>query len=467
MIDPKKELFKWGPIDGQILYIEFYTDYLVSYQTRLKRSWPDMLNHIKDNKVFIVLENHKLREYGVQLFNEYILDKKKCKKAYDHWRKIAEKIVDWCNKHKSSDLTKLSDQELFQQLSSFFKIYEEFWVYGFIPEVANWGGEKILMEYINKNYPKNFNEIFEALTAPEELSFYQVEEKDLLTGDLKEHAKKYFWIRNSYGGVQVITVEMFEERLKQLSSQEIEEKINEIDNFLKRTKKKKEKVRERFKLTKETMILASRLSFSIWWQDLRKKYIFMALHVIFHFAREVAKRNEISHSDIELYNPKELLTLAETGGKLNLTARKKGYMAYYHEKENSISYEYGDRANEIISKYADVKIDKNVEEITGLVTSKGKVTGNVRILSGSRHFDSMQEGEVLVTSMTSPEFIVAMRKASAIITDEGGITCHAAIVSRELGIPCIVGTKVATRIFKDGDLVEVDADKGIVKKCKK
>jgi pyruvate,water dikinase len=66
--------------------------------------------------------------------------------------------------------------------------------------------------------------------------------------------------------------------------------------------------------------------------------------------------------------------------------------------------------------------------------------------------------------MTRPEFILAMRKAVAIVTDEGGVTCHAAILSRELGIPCVVGTKIATKVFKDGDLLEVRANHGIVKK---
>jgi pyruvate,water dikinase len=68
--------------------------------------------------------------------------------------------------------------------------------------------------------------------------------------------------------------------------------------------------------------------------------------------------------------------------------------------------------------------------------------------------------------MTTPIFLPAMKKASAIITDEGGITCHAAIVSRELKKPCIIGTKIATQILKNGDLVEVDAERGIIKKKK-
>jgi len=68
--------------------------------------------------------------------------------------------------------------------------------------------------------------------------------------------------------------------------------------------------------------------------------------------------------------------------------------------------------------------------------------------------------------MTNPNMMPLIRKAKAIITDEGGITCHAAIISRELNIPCIIGTKIATKVLKDGDRVEVDADKGIVRKLK-
>ena len=78
----------------------------------------------------------------------------------------------------------------------------------------------------------------------------------------------------------------------------------------------------------------------------------------------------------------------------------------------------------------------------------------------------MKKGDILVAGMTSPEFIVVMRKARAVITDQGGMTAHAAIVPRELRIPCLVGTKIATQVLQDGDLVEVDADRGIVKKLK-
>ena len=75
----------------------------------------------------------------------------------------------------------------------------------------------------------------------------------------------------------------------------------------------------------------------------------------------------------------------------------------------------------------------------------------------------MNKGDVLVAETTSPEFMPACTKAAAIITNQGGLLSHAAVISRELHIPCVVGLKIATKVFKDGDLIEVDADKGIMK----
>jgi len=72
------------------------------------------------------------------------------------------------------------------------------------------------------------------------------------------------------------------------------------------------------------------------------------------------------------------------------------------------------------------------------------------------------KGEVLVTTMTSPEFVPAMHKAIAIVTDEGGVLCHAAIVSREMNKPCIIGTRIATKVLRDGDFVEVNTKEGYI-----
>ena len=104
----------------------------------------------------------------------------------------------------------------------------------------------------------------------------------------------------------------------------------------------------------------------------------------------------------------------------------------------------------------------NKKIIQGRTACPGKVKGKVRILLKAGDCDQLKKGEVLVTFMTSPDFMPAIRKALAIVTNLGGVTSHAAIISRELGIPCIVGTGNATQVLKDGDMVEVDANKGII-----
>jgi phosphohistidine swiveling domain-containing protein len=107
---------------------------------------------------------------------------------------------------------------------------------------------------------------------------------------------------------------------------------------------------------------------------------------------------------------------------------------------------------------------KGLKSVSGIIASRGMIRGKVNVVlnpSGTKKFD---KGSILVAGMTSPKFSIFVKKASGIITDEGGMLCHAAIISREFGVPCLVGTKVATKIFKDGDLVELNCFEGIARK---
>jgi phosphohistidine swiveling domain-containing protein len=120
---------------------------------------------------------------------------------------------------------------------------------------------------------------------------------------------------------------------------------------------------------------------------------------------------------------------------------------------------------EVADKLAS-KIEKKNQvttEIKGQIAAKGFATGRVTVISRIEKLKTFTKGNILVASMTAPDYLPAMKKAAAFITDEGGITCHAAIVAREMKKPCIIGTKIATQVLQDGDLVEVDADRGVVK----
>lgn len=111
------------------------------------------------------------------------------------------------------------------------------------------------------------------------------------------------------------------------------------------------------------------------------------------------------------------------------------------------------------------KVEAGGSEVKGTVASKGGIVrGAARVVLGPADFARFEDGDVLVANETTPDFVPLMKRAAAIVTDTGGITSHAAIVSRELGVPCVIGTKTATRVFKDGETIEIDTNTGVVRK---
>jgi len=134
---------------------------------------------------------------------------------------------------------------------------------------------------------------------------------------------------------------------------------------------------------------------------------------------------------------------------------------------NKFDLYIGERARRIEEReIAEKEVKRRYWVIKGITANRGHVKGTARIVNTNNDMKKMKKGDIFVSTMTTPRLYSAVAKASAIVTDEGGITCHAAIISRELGIPCIIGTKHATKVLKDGDYVEVDADKGTVRKIR-
>ncbi|MBI4049536.1 MAG: hypothetical protein HY395_01830 [Candidatus Doudnabacteria bacterium] len=146
-----------------------------------------------------------------------------------------------------------------------------------------------------------------------------------------------------------------------------------------------------------------------------------------------------------------------------LLARSKGYV--YMNGKIHLTHDFQKLLKQKGLVIGNAESGPDQAAFKGTVAYPGRIVqSKVQTIFNSSEVSKFKQGSVLVTPMTSPEYLLAMKKAKVIVTDEGGITCHAAIVSRELKIPCIIGTKVATKVLKDGDLVEVDASKGTVRK---
>ncbi|MSU54720.1 MAG: hypothetical protein EXS48_02730 [Candidatus Staskawiczbacteria bacterium] len=187
------------------------------------------------------------------------------------------------------------------------------------------------------------------------------------------------------------------------------------------------------------------------------------------FLNVLSRQFGISYDDLLNYAITELPGLFDDSKieKDILEARKRGSVIYANGKE-IVSF-YGDEALNFIAEVQSQ--GKNLKTIKGQIANKGKVVARAKVIKVdpseygnlSRFIDEMEQGQVLVAETTEPAIIAACKKASAIITNQGGMMSHAAIVSREMNIPCIVGTGIATDVIQDGDLIEVDADNGVVR----
>ena len=186
---------------------------------------------------------------------------------------------------------------------------------------------------------------------------------------------------------------------------------------------------------------------------------------------EIAKRKHLEPRQLEVCRIEDIFALLDgkTPDPAEINRRKEAYVAFCRGKKPC--FYSGGKARKLIAEIMNAT-PENIKKISGNPASAGKVTGRVIIMPGffsnkgkdfRKQMKMMKKGDILVANNTGPEMIMACRLAGAIVANEGGINSHAAIVSRELGIPAIVGTKIATHVLHDGDLVEVDANAGIVK----
>ena len=115
---------------------------------------------------------------------------------------------------------------------------------------------------------------------------------------------------------------------------------------------------------------------------------------------------------------------------------------------------------------AQLIIKPEEKEIKGMGIGKGRIIGEVAKITQATPITTISKDKIIVTTMTKPDLVPILRKSLALVTDEGGILCHAANFAREFNITAVIGTKIATSILKDGDLIEIDADRGIVRKIR-
>lgn len=282
----------------------------------------------------------------------------------------------------------------------------------------------------------------------------------------KKHLNKWKWLYTNILTSSSLTTNDLKKRCKnpKIRLQRINKKIRQDLNTKNRLIKKYIKNKKMLQLLK---ILELEGFYRLHRRYVLSKLSFYTKPVFNEIAKRIGTKNDL----IYLLTPEEIKELllkrkkVQQGLQKTILQRKKHCLIFI---DNNIKFYYKN-ITQLLKKSVEIpNINSKINIIQGTIGNKGKVQGMSFIINSSKDFHKItQSDSILVAPETTPEFIPVLKKVIGVVTDRGGITCHAAITSRELGIPCIIGTKIATQVLKDGDMVEVDANNGIVRKLNK
>jgi phosphohistidine swiveling domain-containing protein len=379
-------------------------------------------------------------------------------------------------------LSEMTDSELVQEYKNLSGLYLDKLFVSSLIDGFSLVTDEIIREKIEvflTDDDVNINEIFEKLTAHTFVSFLQQEEIDLLGVNIQikdnpnkadelisNHQEKYFWIQNNYVDDKIVTKDFFVKRLSEFDNVNCKQKIAELQSLSNKHIDQKKRIFEELNISNEIKQIIELTDIFNYLQDERKKSTFWATHYVSLFLEELVARTGYIKDNLRYSLPSEFESVLnkEVDEDDLIERRAKGCVVLWYEDEYEVIV--GQDEIEFLDSLTRVEIG-NVSEVKGLVASRGMVTGPVRVVESAKDIGKVDEGDVMVSVMTRPDYLSAMKKAVAFVTDEGGVTCHAAIVARELKKPCVIATKNATKVFKDGDIVEVDADNGVVRKIDK
>lgn len=281
---------------------------------------------------------------------------------------------------------------------------------------------------------------------------------------IKNHLKEYSYVTIGYGSSPLNENVLFTryEKMKTFGEEYIDKRIKEIENYPIILKKQKREIYKKLnnKQLANLFELAAKLGFM---RDRKKAFLGKSVQFRNTIIDEVSHRFKIDWDDIRFYLMDEfedLLLHKEKLDKKELDRRKQGI--YISSVSNMFS---GGQARE--EYFQSVKIEsedvKVLDTRKGICASPGIIRGKARICLTFEDSNKLEKGEILIAYGTDFDFMNAIVKSSGIITEEGGILSHASVISRELKKPCIIAFKGITKLIKDGNLIELDAEKGTVK----
>ncbi|OGE87801.1 MAG: hypothetical protein A3J07_03760 [Candidatus Doudnabacteria bacterium RIFCSPLOWO2_02_FULL_49_13] len=383
--------------------------------------------------------------------------------------------------HLLSKYRTARNAELFKYYSQFVQQNVELYEYGLLLPLLDYQETTFLSDELHKILKrKGQDRHFNLLTTPGRETFVKQQEMNLLrlaqirqpavlAAQIKRHTKKFCWAYYVYEG-PAVDEQYFFDALRDLRQRKISPR-NDLQRHainLRGIRQKQKNVLAKLKLTVYERELVSLARDSVYYKAYRRELQSHSYYLIEPLLAEIGRRLHLSLKQVRMLLPPEIKK-ALTTGQLNLNEiqnRQKLLFYDYNSRKGPICLS-GQKARAFINKNViNEKLNLKVKEFVGTTAYPGKVKGKIRIINSPDQMHKMEKGNILVAITTSPNLMPAIRMAKAIVTEEGGLTCHAAIVARELRIPTVVGAGAVAHVLKDGYIVEVDANKGIVRKIK-
>ena len=279
------------------------------------------------------------------------------------------------------------------------------------------------------------------------------------------HSGKWLWLPYEYDGNDVWLQPHFVKELRiVLENGDPRVMLDSLKSKPGTTKREREETISKLGLKEDEIVVFDLLSELIYLKEYRNGVRCKANYLSEPFLLEARNRTGCPLPVMRYLFPFEMKAFLDGAISVQTLQKRMEFSCYYVPVGRPPVAAVGNEAKRLFGHLIQREEVEQTTELLGMCANPGRVKGVARLLLDAKELDRVKKGDIIVTRMTTPDFVPAMKRAAAIVTDDGGITCHAAIVSRELGVPCVVGTRKATKVIREGDIIEVHAHEGLVRR---
>lgn len=394
---------------------------------------------------------------------------------WSEWRK-RQQYHDVYAEHLSTyDLRTVGKEALTTELAQYAKLSRFTWENAFVLDCFDPEGHRQLERMVFSQHQQLTDQEHEQLVQHQLPTSQMLLERSVLNGlihgdhDLEKSLQSdYSWMMNDFMHAEELSLGHFasvNEKIQlEYSTRKLQEaRIRTIDRWQQIALEQKERIFRSHSFTHIEQGIVRAFSDLTDWREERKRKTQMAAVIFQRFLDALSHEYGLESELLRIYDPRDTALLESSEARELLTSRaKNGVLHAFNTATKESYYVHDPRTIELFRGAGRQEFGLDQKSFSGQIGMKGVVTGVVKIITGPKDFGKFSQGDILVSPMTRPELMPVIRKASGIITDEGGITCHAALIARELKIPCVIGTQCASRVLHDGDRVIVNAEKGTI-----